>query len=177
MRVRTFVVGLGTLLFIPPIALAERSEFAYVTPEQVLIQNQNQYFVPEEEEDAPNMQKQRSKGEPLRTTYKPYSEMTEEERKGVLKESPASVETSAGRKEENEEEEVADSEDSEEEGVSLSPSTIRLLGRIERLRHRTSAAPEQAPLAPTGPETLLAMGALLAGMYFTMRRARKLEQR
>ena len=160
---------------------------AYRTPEQVLQQTQYGTYVPDEDEGgefyaAPAEEEptesgihyvpphgtyriQESQGPP--STLKKYQPVTAEEPQGetILDEEIVS--------------------DEEEKGIhiTIDSRTARLLERLTNPTHAalsenfiSPAAHSGAPLAPTGPATVVAMGTILAAVAWTIRRARKLER-
>ncbi len=172
------LLGLLSLLSLLGLLTMPTATLAYVTPEQVLFQTEYDFYIPpEEEEEDANVRKQKSQGPPLRTTYKPYSQMTEEERKGVVKKKETDEETpsrsapssTAGQAEEA-------MEEGEEEFVTLDPRSVRLLERIERMRSRAFQETRESDLAPTGAATTGAMLMLAVAGLWTLRRARKFER-
>lgn len=160
--------------------------YAYVTPEQMLEQNQYQLYYPDpeegpyepeeaEEEPAvsgvnfarpkPKYRIQESQGPPTR--LKKYQAAPEEP---VIEKEPL-IDESVG-------------EDlPKEKGVTvtLDARAMRILDRLTKPKTLVSGqsipAHTGAPLAPTGPATVITMGGMLLAIFGTMKRVRMLERR
>ena len=180
-KYHTTLAILGTLAVLAPHA------HAYVTPEQVLRQSEYEDFIPSYE-DSYNTDGEdyEAAPEPSGIRYaKPTPVYHEQQSKGphmtLKKNAPAAVE-------EEEEVLIDDSvgmEEEEETGTNitlqLDAKTLRLLERLTNPKSSANvlspAAHSGAPLAPTGPATIIAMAAMGLAIYGTMRRARKMGTR
>ncbi len=161
--------------------------YAYVTPEQMLEQNQYQLYYPDpeegpyepeevEEEPAvsgvnfarpkPKYRIQESRGPPSR--LKKYQAAPQEQ---ISEEEEPLIDESIGE------------DQSKEKGVTvtLDARAMRILDRLTKpkviISPQSIPAHTGAPLAPTGPATVMAMGGMLLAIFGTMKRARMLERR
>ena len=164
--------------------------YAYMTPEQVLQQTQYGTYVPDEEEGGEYYAAPEDEGEPEKSGIHyvaPHGTYRIQESQGppstLKKYQPAAPVEEEAAEEEVTDEEVMPEEDGDSIRITIDSRTARLLERLPNPTHAalsenvvSPAAHSGAPLAPTGPATVVAMGTILAAVAWTIRRARKLER-
>ena len=174
-----------TLTILGMLAVLAPHAHAYITPEQQMRQSEYDGYVPayddyyesSEEEDheaapepsgiryskpTPTFRVQESKGPPMRLN-----------KNTIVEEEEVLIDESIGEEEEPE-------EGSSNVTLQLDAKTLRLLERLTNPKSSANvlspSAHSGAPLAPTGPATVIAMGAMGIAMYATMKRARRFEK-
>jgi len=177
-KYHTTLTVLGMLAALAPHA------HAYVTPEQVLRQNEYEDFIPSYEDSYDTYEEDHeaatepsgirySKGTPIyRVQQSKGPHMTLKKYAPVAEEEEPLIDESVG----------LDTEEEESTNITLQldAKTLRLLERLTSPKSANVLSPTAhsgAPLAPTGPATVIAMGVMGVAIYATMRRARRMGAR
>ncbi|MDO8649643.1 MAG: hypothetical protein Q7R81_07770 [Candidatus Peregrinibacteria bacterium] len=174
---RTHILTVSLTLAL--VAIAVPQAHAYMTPEQVLLQQEHMYYFPTAEAKTAREiraeQEEKRVAKHLQEQEELIAKSREEERVHAA--------ALAGEPTEEEDEEIDDEPQlvpgAQTPGITLDAAALRLLSRIERIREPNLPAEtvhSGAPLTPTGPAVVIAIVALVCAGIWTVRRATKLER-
>ena len=153
------LLTVATLLALSPITSS-----AYVTPEEVLFQNE--FFFPPTGRDAD--ERVRAQKEDRLDKFLERQKKDLAERNPA--ESPSLEEVLAS---------LADAIGSIDKGKTMTSEEKQDIRILERIERRQTSLPQTlnsgAPLAPTGAGTFIATGAIAAAALWTLRRARRMQ--